>query len=45
MTDLNEADQAAEAAIAAWNVSALAGFGPETCAAEQAAAFQVALEQ
>jgi hypothetical protein len=39
------ADQASEAAIAAWNVNALAGFGPETCAAEQAAAFQAALEQ
>ena len=39
------ADQAAEAAIAAWNVNALAWFSPEVCAAEQIAAFQAALEQ
>lgn len=39
------AEQAAEAAIAAWNCNALAGFSQEVCEAEQVAAFNAALEQ
>ena len=42
---LEAAERAAEAAIAAWNVNAMAGFSPEVCAAEQIAPFQSALDQ